>query len=223
MELILHNICLNKYIIFVFKGVNNMAVNLNKSEQPNITDDNSKILIGLSWDLKSAAEKIDFDLDTSIFLLDKNGKTTNERDLIFYHNLIHPSGAIRHTGDNQTGNNQTGKGNGFDEIIMIDLDLVPDNINKMICAVTIYDGDKRNQNFGQIKNAFVSIIDQKTCKEKIHFNLREDFSIETALVVAEICRYNNEWRFNAIGSGYSGGLNVLCTVYNLPVSDFDIK
>ncbi|WP_010166824.1 TerD family protein [Candidatus Epulonipiscium viviparus] len=192
-----------------------MAVNLKKGDQVELakSKSNSKILVGLSWDLSPQNDYIDFDLDTSIFLVGRNGKVTKESDFIFYDNLIHDSGAIEHTGDNQTG-----EGDGDNEVIRIDLDLIPADINKIIFVVTIYDADNREQNFGQMENASIRIIDEETGEEKIHFDLCEDFSIETALVVAEIYRYNNEWNFAAIGSGYSGGLHVLCQVYGLDIA-----
>ena len=122
----------------------------------------------------------------------------------------HQSGAVAHMGDNRTG-----AGEGDDEQIEVDLSLVPANIERIAFTVTIYDADKRRQNFGQVSNSYCRIVDEATGEEIVHFDLGEDFSIETALVVGELYKHNGEWKFNAIGSGFQGGLAALCAHYGI--------
>ena len=192
-----------------------MAVCLTKGQKVDLTKSNpglKKILIGLGWDTNRYDGGADFDLDASAFLLGANGKVTNDSDFIFYGNATHSSGAVQHGGDNRTG-----EGEGDDEQIYVDLSLVPANIERIAVTVTIYDADVRRQNFGQVSNAFVRIVDDSTNNELVRYDLEEDFSIETALVVCEIYRHNGEWKFNAVGSGYQGGLAALCLSYGVNV------
>ena len=134
----------------------------------------------------------------------------DDQEFIFYGNLEHQSGAVAHMGDNRTG-----AGEGDDEQIEVDLSLVPANIERIAFTVTIYDADKRRQNFGQVSNSYCRIVDEATGEEIVHFDLGEDFSIETALVVGELYKHNGEWKFNAIGSGFQGGLAALCAHYGI--------
>jgi len=189
-----------------------MSINLKKGEKINLTKGTGikKIIVGLGWDTNKYDGGFDFDLDASVFLLDANGKTTSESDFIFYNNLKHPSGAVIHTGDNKTG-----EGEGDDEQILIDFEKMPSNIEKIAIAVTIHDAEARRQNFGQVSNAFVRVINQETNEEYLRYDLSEDFSIETVLVICEIYKHNNEWKFNAVGSGFSGGLETLVKNYGL--------
>lgn len=192
-----------------------MAVNLTKGQKVDLTKGNpglSKILVGLGWDTNKYDGGFDFDLDASAFLCGDSGKVFNDQDFIFYGNVKHSSGCVAHTGDNTTGS-----GTGDDEVINVDLSLVPQNISRIAFTVTIYDADTRHQNFGQVNNAYIHIIDQITGQEIIRYDLGEDFSVETAVVVGEIYRYNNEWKFNAIGSGFSGGLYALCQNFGVNV------
>jgi tellurium resistance protein TerD len=142
-----------------------------------------------------------------------NGKCPTEKDFVFYGNLVHPSEAVKHMGDNLTG-----EGEGDDEQIHVDLTKIPANIEKIAFTVTIYDADVRRQNFGQVSNAFIRIVDEATDTELIRYDLGEDFSIETAIVVGELYRHNGEWKFNAIGSGFQGGLAALCGHYGIEVA-----
>ncbi len=128
-------------------------------------------------------------------------------------NLEHSSGAVKHMGDNLTG-----EGEGDDEQIQIELALIPANVEKVAFTVTIYDSDVRRQNFGQVSNSFIRIVDESTGQELIRYDLGEDFSIETAVVVGELYRHNGEWKFNAIGSGFQGGLAALCGHYGIEVA-----
>ena len=127
--------------------------------------------------------------------------------------IEHGSGSVKHMGDNLTG-----EGDGDDEQILIDLSKVPSNVEKIAFTVTIYDADQRRQNFGQVSNAYIRIVDDATNTELIRYDLGEDFSIETAVVVGELYRHNGEWKFNAIGSGFQGGLAALCAHYGIDVA-----
>ncbi|MDE7122718.1 MAG: TerD family protein, partial [Oscillospiraceae bacterium] len=172
-----------------------MAVNLAKGQKVDLTKGNpglSRLLVGLGWDVNKYDGCADFDLDASAFLAGANGKVISDSDFVFYGNLKHASESVIHTGDNLTG-----EGEGDDEVIKVDLSRVPANIEKIAFTVTIYDADVRNQNFGQVSNAYIRVLNQETNEELIHFDLGEDFSIETAVVVAELYRYNGEWKFNA--------------------------
>lgn len=170
-------------------------------------------MVGLGWDVNQFDSGADFDLDAAAFLLGENGKTPTEKEFVFYGNLEHPSGAVKHMGDNLTGD-----GEGDDEQVFVDLSKIPANIQKIAFTVTIYDADVRHQNFGQVSNAFIRIVDETNNQEIIRYDLGEDFSIETAIVVGELYRNNGEWKFNAIGSGFQGGLAALCGHYGIEVA-----
>lgn len=190
-----------------------MAISLKKGQKIDLTKTNpglSKILVGLGWDTNKYDGGADFDLDASVFLVDATGKATSDSDFIFYNNPTHPSGSVQYMGDNRTG-----EGEGDDEQINIDLSLVPANIDRIAFTVTIYDYEARKQNFGQVSNAFIRIVDVANNIELMRYDLSEDFSIETALVIAELYRNNGEWKFQAIGSGFQGGLTALCANYGL--------
>lgn len=192
-----------------------MAVNLKKGQRVDLTKGNpnlSKLMVGLGWDTNQYDGGFDFDLDASAFLLGDNGRVPQDSDFIFYSNLSHSSGAVTHTGDNLTG-----EGEGDDEVIMVDLSKVPENISRIAFTVTIYEGPERGQNFGQVSNAYIRIVDETNNQELLHFDLGEDFSIETAVVVGELYRANGGWKFNAIGSGWAGGLEALCKNYGVNV------
>ncbi|MBR3622933.1 MAG: TerD family protein [Selenomonadaceae bacterium] len=184
-----------------------MAVSLSKGQKVDLTKGNpglSKILVGLGWDTNKYDGGFDFDLDAAAFLLGANGKVTSDEDFVFYNNLKHKSGSVEHLGDNLTG-----AGDGDDEEVKIDLSKVPANIEKIDFTVTIHEADTRKQNFGQVSNAFIRIVDEANNKELIRYDLGEDFSVETAIIVGELYRHSGEWKFNAIGSGFSGGLAAL--------------
>lgn len=192
-----------------------MAVNLSKGQKVSLTKGNpglSKIVVGLGWDTNKYDGGFDFDLDAAAFLLGANGKVSSDADFVFYGNLKHGSGAVEHMGDNLTGD-----GDGDDEQIKVNLSAVPANIEKIGFTVTIYDAETRKQNFGQVSNAYIRIFDEANNTELIRYDLGEDFSIETAVVVGEMYRNNGEWKFNAIGSGFQGGLEALCKNYGVNV------
>ena len=190
-------------------------ISLFKGQKIDLTKGNpklSKILVGLGWDTKKYDGGFDFDLDAAAFLLGANGKVQSDYDFVFYNNLTHSSGAVQHMGDNLTG-----AGDGDDEQIKIDLSKVPANIDKIAFTVTIHEADSRRQNFGQVSNAFIRIVDESNGKELIRYDLGEDFSVETAVVVGELYRNSGEWKFNAIGSGFKGGLRALCLNFGVNV------
>ncbi len=192
-----------------------MPVNLSKGQKVDLTKGNpglNNILVGLGWDTNKYDGGAAFDLDSSVYLVDEAGKVTCDGDFVFFGNLKHPSGSVSHLGDNLTG-----IGDGDDEQVEVDLEKVPANIAKIAFAVTIYEPEQRNQNFGQISNAFIRVVDKSSNTELVRFDLGEDFSVETAVVVGEIYRHNGEWKFNAIGSGFSGGLKALCQNFGVNV------
>lgn len=184
-----------------------MAVSLAKGQKVDLTKTNpglKEVLIGLGWDTNKYDGGFDFDLDSAAFMLGANGKVTSDGDFIFYNNLKHSSGSVEHLGDNLTG-----AGEGDDEEMKIDLSKVPADIQKIDFTVTIHEADTRKQNFGQVENAFIRVMNATTKEELIRYDLGEDFSIETAVVVGELYRHGGEWKFQAIGSGFSGGLAAL--------------
>lgn len=192
-----------------------MAVSLSKGQKVDLTKGNpglSKIIVGLGWDTNKYDGGADFDLDAAAFLLAANGKVASDSDFVFYGNLKHSSGGVEHMGDNLTG-----EGDGDDEQIKVNLAAVPASVDKIGFTVTIYEAESRKQNFGQVSNAYIRIVDETTNAELIRYDLGEDFSVETAVVVGELYRNNGEWKFNAIGSGFQGGLKALCQNYGVNV------
>lgn len=192
-----------------------MAIQLSKGQRIDLTKTNpglTRAVIGLGWDTNKYQGGHDFDLDASAFLVDANDKCVNDQDFIFYNNLAHPSESVIHTGDNLTG-----EGDGDDEQLIVDFSKIPSYVHKIGITVTIHDADARRQNFGQVSNAFVRLVDDASDNELLRFDLGEDSSIETAVVICELYRHGNEWKFNAIGSGFSGGLADLCRNYGLQV------
>ena len=181
-------------------------VSLNK-EDPNL----SELLIGLGWDARST-DGTEFDLDDSAFLLGTGDRVRNDQDFIFYNQLQSVDGSVKHTGDNRTG-----EGDGDDESILIQLPKLPADVQKIAITVTIHEAEARKQNFGQVKNAFVRCVKQKTGGEIARYDLAEDASIETAMIFGEVYRHNGEWKFRAVGQGYSGGLRALALNYGVHV------
>lgn len=193
-----------------------MPISLSKGQKVDLTKGNpglKKIMVGLGWDVNAFDTGADFDLDTAAFMLGSDGKCPTDKEFIFYGNLQHASEAVIHQGDNLTGS-----GEGDDEQIMVDLTKVPANVERIAFTVTIYEAEARKQNFGQVSNAFIRLVDETTGQEMIRYDLGEDFSIETAVVVGELYRNNGEWKFNAIGSGFQGGLAALCGHYGIEVA-----
>lgn len=192
-----------------------MPVSLQKGQKVSLTKGNpglKNVVVGIGWDVNAFDTGGDFDLDSAAFLLADNGKITDQKDFVFFGNLVHPSGGVQHLGDNTTG-----AGDGDDEQIRIDLSKIPANITRIAFTVTIYEAEARHQNFGQVSNAFVRIYDEANGEELLRYDLGEDFSIETAAVFGELYKNGDEWKFNAIGSGYQGGLAALCNNYGVDV------
>lgn len=192
-----------------------MSISLSKGQRIDLTKTNpglTKAVIGLGWDTNKYSGGYDFDLDASAFLTDANGHVENDKDFIFYNNLQGGNGSVIHTGDNRTG-----EGDGDDEQIKVDFSKIPSNIHKIGITVTIHDAIQRAQNFGQVSNAFVRVVNEQTNQEILRYDLAEDFSVETALVVCELYRHGGDWKFSAVGSGFQGGLAALCRNYGLQV------
>ena len=193
-----------------------MPINLSKGQKVDLTKGNpslKNIMVGLGWDVNAFDTGADFDLDAAAFMLGSNGKCPTDKEFVFYGNLEHPSGAVKHMGDNRTGD-----GEGDDEEMEIALADVPANVERIAFTVTIYEAEARRQNVGQVSNAYIRIVDKDTNQELIHYDLGEDFSIETAIVVGELYKHNGEWKFNAIGSGFQGGLAALCGHFGIEVA-----
>lgn len=192
-----------------------MVVSLSKGQKVDLTKTNpglTKVQIGLGWDTNKYDGGQDFDLDSSVFLLNDGGKVSDPADFIFYNNTTGGNGSVVHSGDNLTG-----EGTGDDEAVMVSLNDVPQNVQRITFTVTIHDAETRGQNFGMVSNAFIRVVNEANGEEVIRYDLGEDFSIETALVVGELYRHGGEWKFSAIGSGYQGGLAALCNDFGLQV------
>ncbi|MHA3049752.1 TerD family protein [Acinetobacter sp. ANC 4641] len=191
-----------------------MAITLNKGGNLSLskTDPSlTQVLVGLGWDAR-ATDGVDFDLDASAFLLGANDKVRGEHDFIFYNQPRSPEGSVEHTGDNRTG-----AGDGDDESLKIDLTRLPADVQKIIFTVTIHDAEARRQNFGQVQNAFIRIVNNASQHEIVRFDLNEDYSTETAMVFGELYRHNDEWKFRAVGQGYAGGLRMMCHQYGINI------
>lgn len=176
-----------------------MPINLKKGQREKIAS--PKFTIGLGWDTNVSSTGADFDLDASVFLLGENGKLVDDSHLIFYNNLKDPSGGVEHTGDNLTG-----EGEGDDEQIRVDVSKVGNQVQEMRVVITIHDAEERKQNFGQVRNSFVRIVDDNSGEEILMYELDEDFSVETAVEFGRIYKRNGEWKFEAVGTGAQGGL-----------------
>lgn len=191
-----------------------MAISLNKGGNLSLskTDPSlNQVLVGLGWDAR-ATDGADFDLDASAFLLAANDKVRGETDFIFYNQTRSPEGSVEHTGDNRTG-----AGDGDDEAVKINLAKVPAEVQKIAITVTIHDAESRGQNFGQVQNAFIRVVNDQTNVEIVRFDLNEDYSTETAMIFGELYRHNNEWKFRAVGQGYNGGLSAMCRQYGISI------
>jgi tellurium resistance protein TerD len=191
-----------------------MAINLQKGQNVSLSKEApgmNEIHAGLGWDTQQFAGA-DFDLDVVLFLTGANGKAISDSHMVFYNNLTSPDGSVVHSGDNRTG-----EGDGDDEVVDLNLGGVDAGVQKIVFAVTIHDGAARKQNFGQVQNAFIRLVDKSNGQEMIRYDLSEDFSVETALIVSELYRKDGEWKFKAIGQGFADGLVGLCRFYGLNV------
>lgn len=184
-----------------------MAISLSKGGNISLSKEAggslSKITLGLGWDPR-ATDGAEFDLDASAFMLTATGRTRSDADFIFYNQPKSQCGSVQSTGDNKTGG-----GDGDDEQIKVDVTKVPADIQKIAFTVTIHDAEVRRQNFGMVSNAFIRVLNDADGKELTRFDLGEDFSTETAVIFGELYRYNSEWKFKAVGQGFTGGLGPL--------------
>jgi tellurium resistance protein TerD len=191
-----------------------MAISLTKGGNVSLskTDPSLKnVIVGLGWDARPPAGA-DFDLDASAFMVKEDGKVRSDSDFIFYNQTKSACGSVEHTGDNRTG-----AGDGDDEAVIVLLDKVPMDIQRIVFCVTIHDAEMRKQNFGQVSHAFVRIVNKDSNNEVARYDLSEDASIETAMVFGEIYRHGGEWKFKAVGQGYAGGLAALAKQYGINI------
>ncbi|MFF3945161.1 TerD family protein [Streptomyces sp. NPDC001902] len=191
-----------------------MGVSLSKGgnvsltkEAPNLT----AVIVGLGWDARTTTGA-DFDLDASALLTGAEGKVLSDQHFVFFNNLRSPDGSVEHTGDNITG-----EGEGDDEQIKVNLAGVPAEVAKIVFPVSIYDAESRQQSFGQVRNAFIRVVNQADDKELARYDLTEDASTETAMVFGELYRHGAEWKFRAIGQGYASGLRGIAQDFGVNV------
>ncbi|MBZ4041419.1 TerD family protein [Flavobacterium hibisci] len=184
-----------------------MAINLQKGQRENINA--PKFTIGLGWDTNNSSTGSSFDLDASVFILGDNGKILSDSHFVFYNNLKSPDEAVIHTGDNLTGD-----GDGDDEQVKIDLTKINPSVKEICVVVTIHDAVNRKQNFGQVRNSFIRIVDDSNNTEMVKYELEEDFSIETAVEFGRIYNKDGQWKFEAMGVGMKGGLEDYLNKYN---------
>jgi len=191
-----------------------MGISLSKGGNVSLskTDPSLKnVLVGLGWDARPT-DGADFDLDASAFMVKDDGKVRSDSDFIFYNQTKSACGSVEHTGDNRTG-----AGDGDDEAVVVLLDRVPADVQKIVFCVTIHDAEMRKQNFGQVSHAFVRVVNKDSNNEVARYDLSEDASIETAMIFGEIYRHSGEWKFKAVGQGYAGGLAALAKQYGINV------
>lgn len=191
-----------------------MAISLNKGGNLSLTKTDptlTNLIIGLGWDARPTDGQ-DFDLDASAFMLKNDGKVRSDADFIFYNQLRSSCGSVEHTGDNLTG-----KGDGDDESLVLQLSKIPADVERIAVTVTIHDAEARKQNFGQVSNAFIRVVNKDTGVEVARYDLSEDASIETAMIFGEIYRNNGEWKFKAVGQGYAGGLAPLARNFGINI------
>lgn len=184
-----------------------MAINLQKGQREAINA--PKFTIGLGWDTNSSSTGTSFDLDASVFILGDNKKILSDAHFVFYNNKKSPDSAVEHSGDNLTG-----EGAGDDEQIHVDLSKIDPNVTELSVVVTIHEAEARRQNFGQVRNSYVRIVDSSNNQVLLKYELEEDFSIETAVEFGRIYKRNNEWKFEAVGAGMKGGLQDYLNKYN---------
>lgn len=192
-----------------------MGVSLIKGDRVDLTKGRNlqEALVALGWDANKYDTGYPFDLDVSVFLLGPNGKVPSDQDFVFYNNLQHYSGGVIHSGDERTGSKT-----GDDEVITVNFAKIPQNIQELVFVITIHEAQARGQSFGQVRNAYVRVVDPRTNEEILRYDLNEKFYRETAVNVCRIYRYNGEWKFEAVGMGYNGGLREFCLEYGVNVA-----
>lgn len=191
-----------------------MGISLSKGGNVSLskTDPSLKnVIVGLGWDARPT-DGADFDLDASAFMVKEDGKVRSDSDFIFYNQTKSTCGSVEHTGDNRTG-----AGDGDDEALVVLLDKVPADVQRVVFCVTIHDADMRKQNFGQVNHAYVRVVNKDSNSEVARYDLSEDASIETAMIFGEIYRHSGEWKFKAVGQGYAGGLAALARQYGINI------
>ena len=191
-----------------------MGVSLGKGGNVSLTKaapDLRAVSVGLGWDVRTTTGQA-FDLDASALLLGTDGRVLSDGHFVFYNNLASPDGSVVHTGDNRTG-----EGEGDDEVVDVQLDAVPPQCQRIVFAVSIHDADARRQNFGQIHNAFIRVVNADDDEELVRFDLTEDASTETAMVFGEVYRRGEEWKFRAVGAGYASGLRGIAQDFGVDV------
>ncbi len=191
-----------------------MGVTLTKGGNVSLTKqapDLTAVLVGLGWDVRTTSGH-PFDLDASALLVDASGRVLSDQHFVFFNNLRSPDGSVEHAGDNLTG-----EGDGDDETLTVDLVAVPREAQRIVFPVSIYEADLRHQNFGQVRNAFIRVVNQADGRELARYDLTEDASTETAMVYGELYRYGGEWKFRAVGQGYDTGLAGIAHDYGVNV------
>ncbi|MGZ4532802.1 MAG: TerD family protein [Mycobacteriaceae bacterium] len=193
-----------------------MGVSLSKGGNVSLTKEAGSaglaaVTVGLGWDVRTTTGT-DFDLDASAIACGADGKVASDKHFVFFNNLTSPDGSIQHTGDNLTG-----EGEGDDEAIKVNVASVPAEIDKIVFPVSIYYGENRSQSFGQVRNAFIRVVNQANNTELARYDLSEDASTETAMVFGELYRSGAEWKFRAVGQGYASGLAGIAKDYGVNV------
>ena len=191
-----------------------MGVSLAKGGNVSLTEQApglTSVVVGLGWDVRTTSG-VDFDLDASAVLCGRAGRVLSDAHFVFFNNLTSPDGAVRHTGDNLTG-----AGEGDDEQIEVDLAVLPAEVDKVVFPVSIYDADRRSQSFGQVRNAFIRVVDRAGGAELTRYDLSEDASTETAMIFGELYRSGGDWKFRAVGQGYATGLRGIATDFGVDV------
>ena len=191
-----------------------MGVSLSKGGNVSLTKEApglTAVIVGLGWDVRTTTGT-DYDLDASALLLDTSGKVLSDRHFVFYNNLRSPDGSVEHTGDNLTG-----EGEGDDESIKVNLAGVPGDIDRIVFPVSIHEANARGQSFGQVRNAFIRVVNQANSQEIARYDLSEDASTETAMVFGELYRHSGEWKFRAVGQGYASGLAGIASDFGVNV------
>ena len=194
-----------------------MAVSLSKGGNVSLTKEAGaaglfRVEVALGWDVRTTTG-VDFDLDASALMLNASGKVVSDQHFVFYGNLASPDGSIVHQGDNLTG-----EGDGDDEVVNVDLTAVPAEVERVVFPVSIYDADVRGQNFGQVMNAYIRVVNADNSQELTRYDLSEDASSETAMVFGELYRRDGEWKFRAVGQGYASGLAGIARDYGVNVA-----
>jgi tellurium resistance protein TerD len=191
-----------------------MSVSLSKGGNVSLTKAApglTAVLVGLGWDARTTSGA-GFDLDASALMVGTSGKILSDAHFIFFNNLTSPDGSVEHTGDNLTG-----EGEGDDEVIKVNLAGVPAEVDKVVVTVSIYDAETRSQSFGQVRNAFIRVVNQADGVELTRYDLSEDASTETAMIFGELYRNSGEWKFRAVGQGYTTGLGGIARDYGVNV------